>query len=54
MLMAERNLRPVKIQQLLSGLLQRPAFDDLDQVFTPDAYIDYRALASTAGIRIKQ
>jgi hypothetical protein len=41
-----------EIQQLLvdySTAIDRRRFDDLDAVFTPDAYIDYRALGGIDG-----
>ena len=45
----------LEIQQLLvdySTAIDLRRFDDLDAVFTPDAYIDYTALgASKAAIR---
>jgi hypothetical protein len=42
----------LEIQQLLidySTAIDRKRFDDLDQVFTDDAYIDYRALGGIDG-----
>ena len=42
----------LEIQQLLvdySTAIDRRQFDDLDQVFTPDAYIDYRATGGIDG-----
>jgi hypothetical protein len=42
----------LEIQQLLvdySTAIDQRRFDDLDQVFTPDAYIDYRALGGIDG-----
>ena len=42
----------LEIQQLLvdySTAIDLRRFDDLDQVFTPDAYIDYRALGGIDG-----
>lgn len=42
----------LEIQQLLvdySSAIDQRRFDDLDRVFTPDAYIDYRALAGIDG-----
>jgi SnoaL-like domain len=42
----------LEIQQLLvdySSAIDQRRFDDLDQVFTPDAYIDYRALGGIDG-----
>jgi hypothetical protein len=42
----------LEIQQLLidySTAIDRRRFDDLDRVFTPDAYIDYRVFGGTAG-----
>jgi SnoaL-like domain len=41
-----------EIQQLLidySTAIDTRRFDDLDQVFTPDAYIDYRAMGGIDG-----
>lgn len=42
----------LEIQQLLvdySTAIDQRRFDDLDEVFTPDAYIDYRALGGIDG-----
>ncbi len=42
----------LEIQQLLidySTAIDRRRFDDLDAVFTPDAYIDYRATGGVDG-----
>jgi hypothetical protein len=42
----------LEIQQLLvdySTALDQRRFDDLDAVFTPDAYIDYRAMGGIDG-----
>lgn len=42
----------LEIQQLLidySTAIDRRRFDDLDAVFTPDAYIDYRAMGGIDG-----
>lgn len=42
----------LEIQQLLvdySTAIDQRRFDDLDQVFTPDAYIDYRAMGGIDG-----
>ena len=42
----------LEIQQLLidySTAIDQRRFDDLDRVFTPDAYIDYRAFGGTEG-----
>ena len=42
----------LEIQQLLvdySTAIDNRRFDDLDKVFTPDAYIDYRALGGIDG-----
>ncbi|MCG5433735.1 nuclear transport factor 2 family protein [Mycobacterium sp. MYCO198283] len=42
----------LEIQQLMvdySTAIDSRRFDDLDQVFTPDAYIDYRATGGTQG-----
>ena len=41
-----------EIQQLLidySTAIDQRRFDDLDRVFTPDAYIDYRATGGIDG-----
>ena len=41
-----------EIQQLLidySTAIDKRRFDDLDLVFTPDAYIDYRAMGGIDG-----
>jgi hypothetical protein len=41
-----------EIQQLLidySTAIDKQRFDDLDSVFTPDAYIDYRAMGGIDG-----
>jgi SnoaL-like domain len=41
-----------EIQQLLidySTAIDQRRFDDLDRVFTPDAYIDYRAMGGIDG-----
>ena len=43
----------LEIQQLLvdySTALDQRRFDDLDAVFTPDAYIDYRVTGGIDGI----
>ncbi len=42
----------LEIQQLLvdySTAIDRRRFDDLDRVFTPEAYIDYRAMGGIDG-----
>jgi hypothetical protein len=42
----------LEIQQLLidySTAIDNRQFDDLDRVFTPDAYIDYRAMGGIDG-----
>jgi SnoaL-like domain len=42
----------LEIQQLLtdySTAIDNRRFDDLDRVFTPDAYIDYTAMGGIAG-----
>lgn len=42
----------LEIQQLLvdySSAIDQRRFDDLDRVFTPDAYIDYRAMGGIDG-----
>jgi SnoaL-like domain len=42
----------LEIQQLLvdySSAIDQRRFDDLDEVFTPDAYIDFRALGGVDG-----
>ncbi len=43
----------LEIQQLLidySTAIDQRRFDDLDRVFTPDAYIDYRAMGGIDGV----
>jgi len=43
----------LEIQQLLvdyATAIDRRRFDDLDRVFTPDAYIDYRAMGGVDGV----
>ncbi len=43
----------LEIQQLLvdeSTAIDTRRFDDLDHVFTPDAYIDYRAMGGVDGV----
>ena len=43
----------LEIQQLLvnySTAIDQRCFDDLDRVFTPDAYIDYRAMGGIDGM----
>ncbi|BCI52617.1 hypothetical protein NIIDNTM18_18950 [Mycolicibacterium litorale] len=43
----------LEIQQLMvdySSAIDQRRFDDLDRVFTPDAYIDYRATGGVDGI----
>lgn len=43
----------MEIQQLLvdySTAIDQRRFDDLDRVFTPDAYIDYRAMGGIDGL----
>jgi hypothetical protein len=52
MLSLEEISDRLEIQQLLvaySTAIDRRQFDDLDQVFTPDAYIDYRAMGGIDG-----
>jgi hypothetical protein len=42
----------LEIQQLLvdyATAIDRRRFDDLDRIFTPDAYIDYRAMGGIDG-----
>jgi hypothetical protein len=42
----------LEIQQLLvdyASAIDRRRFDDLDGIFTPDAYIDYRAMGGIDG-----
>ena len=42
----------VEIQQLLvdyATAIDQRRFDDLDRIFTPDAYIDYRAMGGIDG-----
>ena len=43
----------LEIQQLLvdySTAIDGRRFDDLDRIFTPDAYIDYRAMGGIDGV----
>src|ERR1700758_3396817 len=52
MLSLEEISDRLEIQQLLmdySTAIDNRRFDDLDNVFTPDAYIDYRALGGIDG-----
>jgi SnoaL-like domain len=52
MLSLEEISDRLEIQQLLvdySSAIDQRRFDDLDRVFTPDAYIDYRALGGIDG-----
>src|ERR1700755_2230710 len=52
MLSLEEISDRLEIQQLLvdySTAIDNRRFDDLDEVFTPDAYIDYRALGGIDG-----
>jgi hypothetical protein len=52
MLSMEEMSDRFEIQQLLidySTAIDRRQFDDLDVVFTPDAYIDYRAMGGIDG-----
>lgn len=52
MLSLEEISDRLEIQQLLvdySSAIDQRRFDDLDAVFTPDAYIDYRALGGIDG-----
>ena len=52
MLSVEEISDRLEIQQLLvdySTAIDQRRFDDLDGVFTPDAYIDYRALGGIDG-----
>jgi len=52
MLSLEEISDRVEIQQLLvdySTAIDQRRFDDLDLVFTPDAYIDYQATGGTQG-----
>ena len=52
MLSLEEISDRLEIQQLLvdySTAIDQRRFDDLDNVFTPDAYIDYRALGGIDG-----
>jgi hypothetical protein len=42
----------LELQQLLidySEAIDRQRFDDLDAIFTPDAYVDYRAMGGIDG-----
>ncbi|MDF2823550.1 MAG: hypothetical protein K0R68_958 [Mycobacterium sp.] len=52
MLSLEEISDRMEIQQLLvdySTAIDNRSFDDLDRVFTPDAYIDYRAMGGIDG-----
>jgi SnoaL-like domain len=52
MLSSEEISDRFEIQQLLidySTAIDQRRFDDLDRVFTPDAYIDYRAMGGIDG-----
>jgi hypothetical protein len=52
MLSLEEISDRLEIQQLLvdySTAIDQRRFDDLDQVFTPDAYIDYTAMGGIDG-----
>jgi hypothetical protein len=52
MLSLEEISDRLEIQQLLvaySTAIDTGRFDDLDRVFTPDAYIDYRAMGGIDG-----
>ena len=52
MLSLEEISDRLEIQQLLidySTAIDTRQFDDLDRVFTPDAYIDYRAMGGIDG-----
>ena len=52
MLSLEEISDRLEIQQLLvdySTAIDNRRFDDLDRVFTPDAYIDYRAMGGIDG-----
>jgi hypothetical protein len=52
MLSLEEISNRFEIQQLLidySTAIDTRRFDDLDRVFTPDAYIDYRAMGGIDG-----
>jgi SnoaL-like domain len=52
MLSLEEISDRLEIQQLLvdySTAIDQRRFDDLDSVFTPDAYIDYRAMGGIDG-----
>lgn len=52
MLSLEEISDRLEIQQLLidySTAIDKRRFDDLDRVFTPDAYIDYRAMGGIDG-----
>jgi SnoaL-like domain len=53
MLSLEEISDRLEIQQLLvdySTAIDQRRFDDLDRVFTPDAYIDYRAMGGIDGV----
>lgn len=52
MLSLEEISDRLEIQQLMvdySSAIDQRRFDDLDRVFTPDAYIDYRATGGVDG-----
>ena len=52
MLSLEEISDRLEIEQLLidySTAIDKRRFDDLDRVFTPDAYIDYRAMGGIDG-----
>jgi hypothetical protein len=52
MLSLEEISDRLEVQQLLvdySTAIDQRRFDDLDRVFTPDAYIDYRAMGGIDG-----
>jgi hypothetical protein len=52
MLSLEEISDRLEIQQLLidySTAIDQRRFDDLDRIFTPDAYIDYRAMGGIDG-----
>jgi hypothetical protein len=52
MLSLEEISDRLEIQQLMvdySSAIDQKRFDELDRVFTPDAYVDYRATGGTHG-----
>ncbi len=52
MLSLEEISDRLEIEQLLvdyASAIDQRSFDDLDRIFTPDAYIDYRAMGGVDG-----